>query len=112
MIDYAANGQTFEIDRDLISDARTKYNEDLYQVALSKAGYINSFLVGVRDTASIELFSTSNSEYEYVAMALLRLGGVSETYVFSSARAAHMFMKEFVPMIESVLNANRLADDR
>ncbi|MGT3071943.1 hypothetical protein [Pseudomonas putida] len=108
MFVYSQRGGVTKTQHDVVDDFCNKHNDFSITDALVKEGYHHNVKVGEDDVACIELFFTQNQEAENKAIALVELAGNIETYVFETFHDALVFMKEFTPMIESILRVRAL----
>jgi hypothetical protein len=112
MFVYSSQDGVTRSSRDIIKELCGRFDDPTIGEVLNKAGYTKSLLVGEGSIAAIELHIKEGiSGEEPQAIALVSLGGVIETYVTEDFHDLMMFMKEFAPLIESIIRADRLYDE-
>lgn len=113
MINYTANSGVFYDDkRDVVGEFSKLHNSGDIEKIITKSGYANTFYVGYSMVADIEMYFSSEKDTEFAAIALLSLGDSIVTYVFSRHHDAVCFLKEFTPMIESMVNVHLLMNEK
>lgn len=112
MIQYTWKGEPFNSPgRSITTEICLKHGIDYIDDALRREKYDKILVVGVGEVASIDLYRSRSKDNEFEAIALLEVGNEIETYVFSDYHAAMVFLKEFTPLIESLIRIDALAQE-
>ncbi|UMY62027.1 hypothetical protein [Pseudomonas sp. LS.1a] len=111
MIKYKGNGDIEQLDRDVVGEICDKYNESGISDALRKAGYVPSLEIGDPEAAALELYLNVDKPTEFAGVAYIWICDGYEEYVFETKHAVMLFLKEFTPMIESVVRLYRLPSE-
>lgn len=106
MITYTWKGEPFHSDRDILSELSQKYDTDFIDDGIRNDGYNSTLKIGDPEIAEIEMFFSSKEGTEFAAIAMLSLGDSIKGYVFSKHHDAVVFLKEFAPMVESIINTH------
>jgi len=111
LIKYKGSGDVEQFERDVVGEICDKYNESGIRDAMRKAGYVPSLEVGDPEAAHLELYLNVDKPTEFAGLAFIWICDGYEVYVFESKHAVMLFLKEFTPMIESVVRLYRLPSE-
>lgn len=111
MIVYNSKGETLTVERNILSELSEASENGYVDEGIKNSGYGNSIKIGNLETAEIEVFFPTQSGNEFAAIAMMSLEDNIEGYVFYKHHDAIVFLKEFTPMIESILKIRKLVEN-
>ncbi|MCQ2991257.1 hypothetical protein NLO72_18760 [Pseudomonas tremae] len=71
-------------------------------------GYIHGFEIGNRDVASIEMFTSNDSNTEFDAIAVVVLGETIDIYAFPTTEDAWHYLNKFVPTVKAISELSQI----
>lgn len=110
MITYCRSGEHVHSKRDILREISEKHNNPYMDESIRADGYTDCLKVGNPEVAEIEVYFSTKSNTEFAAISMLSFGDNIEGYVFREHYDAMMFLKEFTPVVESVLKIHELSN--
>ncbi|MBJ2205690.1 hypothetical protein JFT33_03680 [Pseudomonas carnis] len=99
---YTAVEGPIKQDRDLLPE-----DGDIAQLIVS-LGYFQGFEIGNRDVASIEMFTSNDSNTEFAAIAVVILGEAIDIYAFPATEDAWHYLNKFVPTVKAISELSQI----